>query len=360
MNVSQLRAMMRRYKTIGVLLVGAYLGAHHLWAKRRGLLLLLGSMLPGIGLLFWQLHDTPPARRPSVPFASSPRSQVLAPHPPKKAPIFQTPNFDRWKHKVPYYAHWGAYTVVVEQIGNDESGGPQRVRILGPGNEVLREVRAYAITAVDLEKLTGNSPAELHISLWSGGAYASFAEVYFTQKNGLHNILAFDRDDEETWEVVDLNHDGIPEIVAENPVLGDFSAYNFHRHWPVITILEWDGKQYADVTSHYPTRSLKEANERRAGIQDCLKIPKDERRGWDFQDKVTAYYANMLSIGRGDVARRWLKRHLDASDWAWVQVNDAELRQIIATALERRSHVSQNKILDQSDFPRRLTREEVD
>ncbi len=349
MNISKLRTIMQRYQSVGVLYAGAYLGAHYLWTKRRSLLFLLSFTLLGLTLPFLRLREAAPSQRQPAPLAP-PRVQDMASKSTRRVMVSAVPDYERGNQKLPYYAQWGSYTVVVEQNGNDETGAPQRVRILEPGNKVLREIRAWAIGDVNIAKMTGNSPEELHISLWSGGAYASFAEVYFSQKGRLHNILTFNKEDQEKWEVVDLNHDGIPEIVAENPVLGDFSAYNFHRHWPVITILGWNGSRYVNVTSHYPARSLKEATERRKDILEDLQTPKKERKEWDFQDKIMAYYANMLSIGQGDVAKRWLKRHLDASDWTWVKANDAELRQIIATALERRGHVIQDKVIDQSDF----------
>lgn len=347
MNVTRLRTIMRRYKGVGVLLVGTYLSGHHLWTKRRNLLLLVGFTLIGISWPFWRLRDAPPSWRPALPLSAVMRPQVVIPPPAPQALVRKTPDYTRGTQKLPYYAQWGSYRIVVERYDSDESGSPQRVRILGLKNEVLREVRAWGILSVELAKMTGHSPEELHISLWSGGAYASGTEVYFSQAGGLHNILTFDRDDQEEWSVLDLNHDGIPEIVAQNPVLGDFSAYNFHRHWPVITILDWDGRRYVDVTARYPARSLQEAFKRRKDIQECLQTPRRERRDWDFQDKITAYYANMLAIGRGNTARRWLQHHLESSDWAWVQEHDAELHKVVATTLERRGHVSQDKVIEQ-------------
>lgn len=45
MNVARLRAIMRRYKELGVLMVGAYLIGHHLWHKRRVVLLMTPAMV---------------------------------------------------------------------------------------------------------------------------------------------------------------------------------------------------------------------------------------------------------------------------------------------------------------------------
>src|SRR5262249_37622834 len=154
----------------------------------------------------------------------------------------------RWHSSLPYHARWGPYQIIVEHTAHDDSSSPLQVRILDKQGRTLREVRAVAVTRIEEVRLLGKAPAELHIALWSGGAYASFTEVYFTRKRGLRNLLIFDGQDLGVCSIKDLNGDGVPEIITKNPVLGDFSAYYFHRHWPVITILGWNGKKYVDVT----------------------------------------------------------------------------------------------------------------
>ena len=130
-------------------------------------------------------------------------------------------------------------------------------------------------------------------------------------------------------------------------VLGDFSAYNFHRHWPVVTILGWNGTRYRDVTRRYPERSRQQAQERQKDILASLRIPARERHEWDFQDKITAYYANMLAIRQGQKARLWLKSHLPVSEWKWIQRHDHELRRLMSVAAQRRTRVSQKTIIKQ-------------
>lgn len=226
-----------------------------------------------------------------------------------------SPHFERGKQSLPYHARWRPYQIVVEQQGHDEDGRPQQVRILDNRGHTLRTVRAWAITRIETIRLTGRSPSELHIALWSGGAYANLTDVYFTRKGGLRNLLIFDGEDLGVRDIKDLNGDGIPEIITANPVLGDFSAFNFHRHFPVITILGWNGKKYVDVTRRYPRRSLREAQAHRRDIRDALQDPPAERREWNLQDLITAYYANMLVIGRRTEARDWLHRHLPPAEW---------------------------------------------
>lgn len=261
--------------------------------------------------------------------------------------LHQVPNYERGNSPLPYRARWGTYNLVVEQIGKDEDGSPQHVVIRDRRGRTQREIRAWGVTGVNLTRLTGHSPAELHIALWTGGAYCCYTDVYFTLQGGLHNILIFDGGELGIRGIKDLNHDGVPEIITENPVLGDYSAYNFHRHWPLITILGWDGKQYVDVTRRYPQRSLREAAQRKRDVLDAQRVPVGERREWDLQDKITAYYANMMNVGREREAKRWLVAHLNVSEKRWLRQNESELRRIVATSAQRRAYVSQTKVIEQ-------------
>src|SRR5437016_5299290 len=137
--------------------------------------------------------------------------------------IVKPPQFDIWHNHLPYRATWGRYNIIVEHDHSDDSGRPLRLRILDQRHRTLRIVRAWAITSVSQVHLLKGTPPELDVSLWTGGAYASFTEVYFTQKRGLRNLLVFDGDSLGVKEVTDLSGDGVPEIVTENPVLLDFS-----------------------------------------------------------------------------------------------------------------------------------------
>jgi hypothetical protein len=247
---------------------------------------------------------------------------------------------------VPYYATWGPYRIIIKQRGHNENGNPQEMCIQDQHGHTLRRIRANWIYSVEEIRLIGHAALDLHIFLWSGGAYSAFTEVYFTRRHGLRNLLVFDGEDLGVKSVIDLNSDGIPEIIAENPVLGDFSAYHFHRHWPLITILQWNGRRYADATRHFPQRSLKEARARRDAILRSRQYP-DERPEWDIEDQITAYYANMLAIGRGKDARRWLRKHVTAHEWNWVKQHERELRRIVATAASRRAYVTQAAVIEQ-------------
>jgi len=217
--------------------------------------------------------------------------------------------FERWKSHVPFRTSWGPYRIAIDRIGKDDDGGWQRLRIMNSRGRTLREVRAWAITKVSSIRLLGPSKTEIEIALWSGGAYASFTRVYFSRRARLRNLLVFNGGSLDVREIRDLNRDGIPEIVVESPVLLDFSGYHFHRPYPVIAIYGWDGSRYVDVTRRFPRQSQSEASSRLREIVNILKSPPVERE-WDLQDKIAAYYANMLAIGRGTSARLWLRPRL--------------------------------------------------
>jgi hypothetical protein len=238
--------------------------------------------------------------------------------------------FSRWTSHLPFRAPWGPYRIVIDQIGHDEDGSPLRLRIVGRRGRTLREVRAWAITNVSEVRLLGRSATELDVSLSSGGAYASFTEVYFTRRHGLRNLLVFDGGDLGVREVSDLNADGVPEIVAESPLLMDFSGYHFHRAWPVVTILGWNGERYIHVTRRYPGRSLKQAGLRRSGTLAAIRPGAEPPHFGKIEDQIAAYYANMLAAGQGAKARLWLAANLPIAKWTWFRRHERELRRLVA------------------------------
>jgi hypothetical protein len=230
-----------------------------------------------------------------------------------------------------------------------------RLRITDRHGKTLREVRAWAITRVKQVHLFGRASDELQISLWSGGAYADFTEVFLRRTHGLQNLLVFDGGSLGVRKIEDLNGDGIAEIITDNPVLLDYSAYYFHRPHAVVTIFGWNGRRYTDVTRRYPRLALKEAQKDREEVEADLDASDEERREFEwvpfFHDKIIGYYANMLAAGRGSQARTWLKAHLAPSDWAWVTRHDRELRQLIARAGRHGADTSQMRIIEQSTKP---------
>lgn len=90
----------------------------------------------------------------------------------------------------------------------------------------------------------------------------------------------------------------------------------------------WDGRRYRNVTHRYPWHSRHEARSRR---QDVLhELMSKNKREWNLHDTISAYYANMLNIGRGGEARSWLKSNLPRTEWRWLKHHDSELRRLIA------------------------------
>lgn len=259
-----------------------------------------------------------------------------------------SPHFERGKQPLPYQARWGTYRIVVEKYGRQDQEAQQRVRILDAKGRTLREVRGHWITRVDTVELTGRAPDELHIQESSRHMYCCTTDVYFTCEGGLHNLLIFRGQDLGIQAIKDLNGDGRPEIIAQNPALMDFSGWTFARSTILITVLGWNGRRYTDATRTYPQRSLDTARMYQKEITGCLSERDSEgesHRDWRVEGRVTGYYANMIAIGRGREARAWIIRHVPRFIRGWLNEHEQELRQIIATALPRRSRVSQSKIL---------------
>ncbi|MCA1596885.1 MAG: hypothetical protein LC772_10750, partial [Chloroflexi bacterium] len=129
-------------------------------------------------------------------------------------------------------------------------------------------------------------------------------------------------------------------------VLEYFSAYNFHRHFPVSTVLTWNGRRYVDRTRRYNWWALQEARLRRADITQF-----SDEREWERQDVISAYYANMMAAGRQRQARRWLAEHLPASEWRWVRRHEQELHAIVVTAAWRSGRPVQAPLVDLTQSP---------
>src|SRR5437868_14981684 len=82
MNTVRLRALIRKYGDIGVLLVACYIGLYHLWTKRR---LLMGACLLLLGLLLvllWPHHASTIHTRLS---SAAPRQTTATPNNPSSA-----------------------------------------------------------------------------------------------------------------------------------------------------------------------------------------------------------------------------------------------------------------------------------
>lgn len=264
--------------------------------------------------------------------------------------LFVPPNFNRWTKELPYRAKWGPYTIVVETTSGDphDKGNPQRVCIRDRRGRLLKQLRGIWVIEAKQVELTGRPSAELHLQFHTGGAYASVSDAYFTGEGGLRNMTVIYGEDLGVRSIKDLNGDGTPEIIVENPALGDFSGYNFHRHWPLVTVLEWNGKRYRNATQRYPKLALQQAQEMRKNLLKVWKEPAQERREWDEQDKVTAYYANMLAAGKGAEGRRWLKQHLSPKMHRWIQRKASELRRLVRNAMYHRCRTTQARTIDMS------------
>jgi hypothetical protein len=238
--------------------------------------------------------------------------------------------YDRWNSRLPFRAPWGRYTIVIQRVNPHDEEAGMRLRILTRGGTMLKEVRAWAVTRASAVPLLGRGSSELEVRLWSGGANASFTNVYFTRRHGVRNLLVFDGRDLGVVATKDLDGDHVSEIIAESPMLCSFSGYYFHHPWPVVTILGWNGHRYVDVTRRYPGRSLRQAALRRRDIVDMIKPQPDQSSYQRLEDEIAGYYANMLHVGRGRTARAWLTTHLPPAALSWLGRHDRELRTLVA------------------------------
>lgn len=347
MNTTRLRALIRRYGDIGVLLAVACLGARHLRMRRHGATRAIPAL--AVVALFLVLFHPTPKHATAKPTDALPTVKLPRQSPTPKQPfIHAKPDFARGTNTLPYWAHWGKYLVVVEEVradGCDEGDCRQRVRILDDRGALAREIDGYWFSEVNTVELTGRAPAELHLSDWTGGAYSASTDLYFTQEGGLRNILIFEGNHLGVQEVKDLNGDGIPEIIAESPALEGFSGYTFHRCHPLIAVLDWKGEKYLDQTGRYPQQTLPLCRELRQDLREA--IADRDASDWAVQDMAAAYYGNMLRIGRGDQARRWLLSRLPKYPKEWLLAYETELREVAATAgIPRRAYTSNAKVID--------------
>lgn len=252
------------------------------------------------------------------------------------------PQFDRSKNHLPFQLAWGPYIVRVEQVSTNKSDTAQKVRILNKRGKLIKEIQSRFINKVETVELTGEAPKDLHILSWSGGAYCCLTDLYFTMDNRLQNILIFRGEDLGIQSIINVHNDNRPIIVVNNPALGDFSANNFHRHYPLVTVLRWKRNRFVDVTRYYPENSLIQANLLKKKVWDDIHKQSQYYHEWEVQDEIAAYYANMLAVRQKDKAQKWIRDYLPKRLRRWLHSHGKELQIIVSTAARRRASVNQS------------------
>jgi hypothetical protein len=244
--------------------------------------------------------------------------------------------------KLPYRGTWGPYTITVEKTGTEEFA-PQRLRILDSQGQVVREIRDQRIMAVLFPKLFPGDE-DLRVSTFSGGAHCCSTDYFFTQRDGVRNLLIFDGVNGGINAVKDLNGDGIPEILAGSDVLAYFDDLPYAASPGMVMIVGWDGQRYVDQTAKYPQRSRAMARDAQrellANVRAKGTLGEEMRRS-----AAAGYYANSLVVGEGPAAWKWLLAHAPASTRRWLIAEQAAMR-TAALSGKGKLRVSQDKVLE--------------
>jgi len=260
---------------------------------------------------------------------------------------------------------WGPYQVVVEQAaGQDEPERFQnrwrlfeerdfgeRVQIQDERGQVLREIRNVRIEATNFVEMTGGGLPELYVRTFGVGVNCCYVEYYFTQDEGLQNLLIFLGGHSVIHEAKDLNGDSRPEFIACN-VLAEFGGLSVGGSPCVMMVIAWDGQQYRDRIRHFPAPARNWAQEFQTDLIKGFAKPEGWKEEW-YENALKAhrrastlgYYANLLVIGEGPAARAWLREHADEETREWLFSQEEDLLKELARSTSCRVRVSQEPIL---------------
>jgi hypothetical protein len=262
------------------------------------------------------------------------------------AVLLGVPTIRMFDVELPYQAPWGPYRVVAEQEGT-KALSPVRVRILDDAGHVLREVRDQFVLKIAFKDVTGGGFKELYLHTFSGGAHCCHTEYYFAREGGLSNLLIFEGRNSEIIEVKDLNGDRRPEIIAGSDVLAYFDDLPYAVSPEISMIIGWNGSHYVDQTRLYPEPSRRLAREYRAAFRATL-TRRGERAEEERRAAAAGYYGNLLAVGAGTAARRWLLSHAPRATREWLLHEESDLRRAVASGA-RKIRVSQDAILAPRD-----------
>jgi len=209
---------------------------------------------------------------------------------------------------------WGSYGVRVERADEIE----KVLRIVKDGRTQI-SIRDYDLDT-ELVEITGKPPRELWVSAFSGGAHCCFTSYLFTQEGGLHNILELFHGN-AGMEVKDLDGDGRGELVVYHDY-GYFGGLCYACSPVAVSVYKWDGARFYDATLQFPEQTNKKAVEYRWECQDALErgAGTDELEGF-----ALGYWVNMLRVGRGAEARRWLLANMPFEVRRWLVEHEAEI-----------------------------------
>ncbi len=220
--------------------------------------------------------------------------------------------FRIFDHSLPYRAHWGSFIVGVEATGEDQRVA-NRLRIFDEAGRVLKEINASYIEAVDYPSLAGRAGlAQLQVTTAPDNNLVSERATYcFASRGTLHNILAIPGNIDG---LRDLDHDGRPELLLNNPAPFEYVGGLCHAAYPpIFLILRWNGKHYHFANQRFPAAVLAQVRKKKKAFRADLQAFHDPRGSlsWDYLvGDAIGIYADLASIGRREAARRWLLARL--------------------------------------------------
>ncbi len=209
---------------------------------------------------------------------------------------------------------WGSYGVRIEQADEIE----QVLRIVKDGLTQV-SIRDYDLST-SLVEITGRPPKELWVHAFSGGAHCCFTSYLFTLEGGLHNILELFHGN-AGMEVKDLDGDGRGELVVYRDY-GYFGGLCYACSPVAVEVYKWDGARFYDATLQFPEATNKKAAEYRWECQDALERKAEAE---EMEGIALGYWVNMLRVGRGAEARRWLLGAMPFEVRRWLLEHEVEI-----------------------------------
>ena len=212
---------------------------------------------------------------------------------------------------LPWHTRWGRYDVSIDQLETRD----QRFRITDSAGQVLREIRAPFIDEVSFPDLSGRGRSEelRVITHPEQNTLGDIRTYCFSLRPSLHRILAMRYGFQK---VRDLDHDGRPELISDDPAPLEWTAGLCHACCPsVIVVLRWDGRHYVVANRRFPSVALRKAHVYRGEFLEALhrfqQAGEDEGPTLnDIMGPAIGYWANAATVGRQEDARRWIVARL--------------------------------------------------
>lgn len=220
-------------------------------------------------------------------------------------------SFKLFQDHLPYKVQWGEYIVSVVSI-NPES---YRFTITSNDGKVQKEIKACFLDSVDFPNLSGKGENDdIRVVTSPGNNTLSNIRTYcYTRRSALRNILAMPGEFEETR---DLNHDGRPEIISDNPAPLEWVGDLCHGCCPSVTlVLQWRENRYVVANRKFPLLSQQNAEDYKSRafsainhLEESGSVTHD-----DIMGPAVGYYANSALIGEGGTACQKLKEKMPPS-----------------------------------------------